>query len=192
MKNTLKIGIVALFVASTGLTAFYLMQISQMSQAIMVAAAAPAHGASGGHGAPAAGGGHGAPAPEGGGHGAPPAEGGGHGGGGGGGGGGQVTIMGLDEVFANVNAGQGENRRMHILGVKLELELFEPEGKELLETKMAGVKDAVITTAIEQDYDWLNTVAGKLFFKEALVARVNHYFKRPLVRDIHFTSYYVQ
>jgi len=103
-----------------------------------------------------------------------------------------VSLVSLEEVFANVNSGKGDERRMHTLGIKLDLELFEEESRLLLDSRLGGVKNAIITTALEQDYDWLNTIAGKLFFKESLVARINEFFNRAIVRDIHFSSFYLQ
>jgi len=103
-----------------------------------------------------------------------------------------VAVVSLDEVFANVNSGTGEQRRMHTLGVKIEIELFDEDSRTLLDQRAGNVKDAIITTALEQDYDWLNTVAGKLFFKESLIARINEHFNKAVVRDIHFSSFYLQ
>lgn len=103
-----------------------------------------------------------------------------------------VALVSLDEVFANVNSGEGENRQMHTLGVKLDIELFDEDSRALLDQRSAGVKDSIISTAIEQDFDWLNTIAGKLFFKEKLVARINEHFNKAIVRDIHFSSFYLQ
>lgn len=103
-----------------------------------------------------------------------------------------ISLVSLEEVFANVNSGAGESRRMHTLGIKLDLELFEEESRLLLDARIGGVKHAIIATALEQDYEWLNTIAGKLFFKESLVARINEFFNRAVVRDIHFSSFYLQ
>lgn len=103
-----------------------------------------------------------------------------------------VPIVSLPEVFANVNSGTGENRKMHMLGVKLDIELFEEENRPLLESRVAGVKNAIITTALEQDVEWLDTMAGKLYFKETIVARMNEFFQTAVVRDVHFTSFYMQ
>lgn len=103
-----------------------------------------------------------------------------------------VAVVSLDEVFANVNSGQGEQRRMHTLGIKLEMELFDEDSRALMDQRSSTVKDAIISTALDQDYDWLNTVAGKLFFKESLIARINEHFNKAVVRDIHFSSFYLQ
>ena len=43
-----------------------------------------------------------------------------------------------------------------------------------------------------RSYERLNTIAGKLYFKEALVAKINGYFQPAVVRDLHFSSFYLQ
>lgn len=103
-----------------------------------------------------------------------------------------VSLVSLEEVFANVNSGTEQERRMHTLGIKLDIELFEEESRLLLDSRLGSVKHAIIATALEQDYQWLNTIAGKLFFKESLVAKINESFNRAIVRDIHFSSFYLQ
>ena len=103
-----------------------------------------------------------------------------------------ISLVSLDEVFANVNSGEGDDRKMHTLGIKLELELFDEGSRVVLDQRLGGVKHAIIATALEQDFEWLNTIAGKLFFKESLVARINEFFNRAVVRDIHFSSFYLQ
>lgn len=103
-----------------------------------------------------------------------------------------IALVSVPEIFANVNSGEGDKRRMHTLGVKLDVELFDEESRTMMEERLAGVKDAVIVTALEQDFEWLNTMAGKLYFKEAIVARVNEFFQGAIVRDVHFSSFYLQ
>lgn len=164
-------------------------------------AKADAHG--GGHGAPAADA-HGAPAADAHGapaadaHGAPAADshgGGGHGEsaenpgpGGGSRGPASVGLFSVDEVFVNV--GFGGNVKS--LGLKIELEIFEEATRQLFEQNVSGVRHTVIEASRQQDADRLQTVAGKLYFKEYLVTRLNGFFKRPVVREVHFSSFYLQ
>lgn len=169
----------------------------------------------GGHGEPAKaehGGGHGeAPKAEehGGGHGEAKSEGGHgeaakneHGGGGGhgeGGGGhgapaegerkpGSVGLVSIDEVFVNVGSGVS----VKSLGLKLELELFEESSRPMLDQKQSGIKHSIIEVSREQDVSRLTTVSGKLYFKECLVSRLNEFFHQPIIRDVHFSSFYLQ
>jgi len=100
-----------------------------------------------------------------------------------------VSLIAFDEIFVNV---PGQTEKSHTLGVKIELELFEEESRRVVEQWQAVVKDAIIATTVEQNYDRLSTIAGKLFFKEALVARINQLFNQALVRDVHFGSFYLQ
>lgn len=143
-------------------------------------AAGDAHGG-GGHGAPS---GHGAaPAPDahgGGGHGAPaPAA-------------GKESSakirawVTLEEMFANVVS---SDDRVHTISFKLEVELFDEASRTMMDTRQAMVKNAIIETARFQEYENLSTLAGKLYFKEALVGRVNEAAGFPLIRDMHLASF---
>lgn len=140
------------------------------------------------------GGGHG----ESGGHGeAPAAE---HGGGGEHGGGEHgaaeapakkseaLALVSFEEIFVNVAA----DERSYGLGVKLELELFDDASRQQIEKRQPAIKDAIIQTSREQNFHKLNTIAGKLYFKELLAERINEKFGAPLVRNVHFSSFFLQ
>lgn len=99
-----------------------------------------------------------------------------------------VGLVSVDEVFVNVGSGD----RVKSLGLKLELELFEESSRPLLDQKVSGIKHSIIEVSREQEVSRLTTVAGKLYFKEALVSRLNQFFHQPIVRDIHFSSFYLQ
>jgi len=53
---------------------------------------------------------------------------------------------------------------------------------------MGGVRNAIIEASREQDYFHLKTTAGKLYFKEVLISRVNSFLSAPAVRDVRFTA----
>ena len=144
-------------------------------------AQASAHG--GGHGAPAAEGHGGAPAA--GEHGAAPA--------------GHdrhlasastSPLVSIEEVVANINAEKTE--KSHLLGIKLELELFDETSRGVLDQHQAGIRNTVLLTSMEQSFEGLSSVSGKLYYKELLVTRLNEFFHLPVIRDVHFSSFYLQ
>lgn len=215
-ENLSKLVTLALLTLVTGASVFTVLQISNAANSVPEfgagkhGGAVAGHGEAGGHGEAKAeghGGGaeHGAPA---GGHGEAKAE--EHGGGGHGeakaeghGGGAEhgapapggtdrktasVGLVSVDEIFVNV----GTAGLVKSLGLKLELELFEESARKSLETKNSGIKDSIIEVSREQDVSRLSTVAGKLYFKECLVARLNAFFKEPVIKDIHFSAFYLQ
>ncbi len=101
---------------------------------------------------------------------------------------GGVGLVSIDEIFVNI--GQGEDIRS--LGVKLELELFDEGQRAKLDKHLPGIKNSIIETSREQDFNRLNTIPGKLYFKETLVSRINQYFHEAVIRDIHFSSFFLQ
>lgn len=133
------------------------------------------------------------------GHGEKAESGGEHGGGHGGGHGeaaprepaslpGMIPFVSLEEVFANVPEKQGSRT----LAVKIDVELFESSGRETFKSGQAIVRHLILEASREQNYDELSTLSGKLYFKELLIRRMNDYFKKPLVKDVHFASFFLQ
>jgi len=100
------------------------------------------------------------------------------------------VLISLDEVLVNI---QGEStEKLHSLGVRLELELFSDQGRNIIEQRQAGIKHTVIESSQNQDYRKLSTLSGKLYFKELLVSRINSFLNQPVVRDIHFSAFFLQ
>ncbi len=99
-----------------------------------------------------------------------------------------LSLVSFDEIFVNVAA----DERSYGLGVKLEIELFDDSSRALIEKRQPAIKDAIIQTSREQSFHKLNTVAGKLYFKELLAERINEKFGMPLVRNVHFSSFFLQ
>ena len=102
----------------------------------------------------------------------------------------EVPWVSLDEIFVNV--GSKDNERTHSLAVRVELELFEEFGRDIVDRYQSGIRHAIIQAALEQKYVNLNTVEGKLYFKEILVGRINEFVKMAVIRDVHFGSFYLQ
>ncbi|NBT58391.1 hypothetical protein EBT16_06370, partial [bacterium] len=95
---------------------------------------------------------------------------------------GMVPFLSLDEIFANIN----QEKNNHTLALKVDVEFFDSESKQAFKTKQPAVKNLIIQTSREQEYDQLASLSGKLYYKELLIRRINEYFNQPLVKDIHF------
>ncbi|NBX93322.1 MAG: hypothetical protein EB078_00245 [Proteobacteria bacterium] len=99
-----------------------------------------------------------------------------------------VPFVSMDEVFANIS----DDKTNHTIAIKLDIEFFDDKAKQVFKTSQPGVKHMIIQTSREQNYDQLATLSGKLYFKELLIRKMNEYFQKPLVRDIHFASFFLQ
>ena len=100
-----------------------------------------------------------------------------------------VTFISIDELFVNVMAPNGVS---HSLALKLEIELFDEDARTIVDEHQAGMRDTIIVTTRDYDYYLLNTISGKLYLKETLVRRINDFFHQPVVREIHFSSFFLQ
>lgn len=129
-----------------------------------------------GHGAPAVDG-HGAPAADG--HGAQLAAPTGQ----------NISVVSVDEVLGNIRM---RNGRLRSLGLKMELELFDDSQRSLLDQRQSGIKNTILEVIREQEYEQLSTLSGKLYFKETLVSQINSFLKKPAVKSIHFSNFYLQ
>jgi flagellar basal body-associated protein FliL len=156
------------------------------------APAADAHGApaADGHGAPAADG-HGAPAADG--HGAPAAD--AHG----------AAArapasaekptsvsrawVSMEQMFVNLSGPENEG---HSLTFQVEIELFEENNRQIIESRLATLKNAAIEVARDQSYGRLKSLSGKLYFKESLVSAMNESLRQPIIRDIHMGTIFLK
>jgi len=101
---------------------------------------------------------------------------------------GMIPFVSLDEVFANIN----QEKTSHTLAIKVDVEFFDVEAKQAFKSKQPAVKHLIIQTSREQEYEQLSTLSGKLYYKEMLIRRINEYFQKPLVKDVHFASFFLQ
>jgi flagellar basal body-associated protein FliL len=99
------------------------------------------------------------------------------------------ALVTMEEIFVNIGDSKGPVRS---LGVKLDLELFDNQQVDAFDKHQAGVRNTVIIASRAQDFKKLSTVQGKLYFKEHLIAAINEYLQQPIVRDIHFASFFLQ
>jgi flagellar basal body-associated protein FliL len=99
-----------------------------------------------------------------------------------------VPVFSVDELFVNVTSEKG----VHMMGLKLDLELFEEGKKEMLKSRQAGIRDRIIELSREFDYEKLQTLGGKLYFKELIVTALNEFFGQAIVKNAHISSFYLQ
>jgi len=99
-----------------------------------------------------------------------------------------VPLFSVDELFVNVNSENGS----HMMALKLELELFESESRELIKSRHSGVRDRIIEISRGFDYSRLNTLGGKLYFKESIVGTLNEFFGQAIIKNAHISSLYLQ
>lgn len=99
-----------------------------------------------------------------------------------------LPLVSLDEIYANVETG---DKRSRFMVMKLDLELFDESGREMIERFQTPIRDAVLLVAREQKYKNLETIAGKLYFKEIIIAQINELLMQATVRDLHFATFYL-
>ena len=206
MKNRIfKIGTLVIILCSVGMGGFYLWKIKRSVEGLTTlpqlytekkVAILESHSSkipsAGGHGEAAPAGGHGEAAPAGG-HGeAAPA--GGHGEAANRSPGSEsnqtkgTPLFSVDELYVNVRSETGA----HMMGLKLELELFEVSQIALLKSRHSGVRDRVIELSRDFEYAKLNTLGGKLYFKETIVGTLNEFFGQAIIKNAHISSFYLQ
>ena len=101
---------------------------------------------------------------------------------------GTVPFVSIDEVFANV----AQDNKNYTLAIKLDVEFFDEKGKQAFKTNQSAVRNLIIQTSREQEYDLLASLSGKLYFKELLIRKINEHLQGPLVKDVHFASFFLQ
>ncbi|MSP18659.1 MAG: flagellar basal body-associated FliL family protein [Bdellovibrionales bacterium] len=99
-----------------------------------------------------------------------------------------TPLFSVDELYVNVRSETGA----HMMGLKLELELFEVSQIALLKSRHSGVRDRVIELSRDFDYAKLNTLGGKLYFKETIIGTLNEFFGQAIIKNAHISSFYLQ
>lgn len=98
-------------------------------------------------------------------------------------------LVDFDEMYLNIGSDPQDSR---FINVKFQLELFQEGAQQMVDKYEAGIRHAVIETALKQSYDELRGIAGKLYFKEALVTEINGFLHAAVVRDVHFNSFFIR
>ena len=100
---------------------------------------------------------------------------------------GDPLVVSLDEFFINLGS-ESEPDKLFSLGLKMELQLFEGADDVTVRRSASGIRHTIIETSRNQDYFHLKTTAGKLYFKELLIKRINAFLNAASVRDVRFAQ----
>lgn len=95
----------------------------------------------------------------------------------------------MDQMFVNLSGPENEG---HSLTFQVEIELFEENNRQIIESRLATLKNAAIEVAREQSYGRLKSLSGKLYFKESLVSAMNESLRQPIIRDIHMGTIFLK
>ncbi len=75
--------------------------------------------------------------------------------------------------------------------VQVNLDMIGPEAfQEIMDLEnRAKARDKIVRILNEKTFDDLETIQGKLFLKDKIVAEVNHILDKGLVKDVYFTDF---
>jgi|GEM_PF-4103038 len=95
----------------------------------------------------------------------------------------------MDQMFVNLSGPENEG---HSLTFQLEIEVFEESNRQIIESRLATLKNAAIEVARDQSFGRLKSLSGKLYFKESLVSAMNESLRQPIIRDIHMGTIFLK
>jgi flagellar basal body-associated protein FliL len=95
----------------------------------------------------------------------------------------------MDQMFVNLSGPENEG---HSLTFQVEIELFDENNRQIIESRLATLKNAAIEVARDQSYGRLTSLSGKLYFKESLVSAMNESLRQPIIRDIHMGTIFLK
>lgn len=89
----------------------------------------------------------------------------------------------------NTNLG-GVPRRM--IRLEINLEMLDEEGFEEVVDMGAETKDSILRIINAKSFDEVETLQGKLLLKNQIIAQVNGFLKKGVVKNIYFSDFVVQ
>ena len=99
----------------------------------------------------------------------------------------QDVLYSMDTMTTNLN---GLPRRM--VRVDLSLEMMDAEGFEEIMGVSAEARDKVMRILNEKNFNEIETVQGKLELKNEIIAGVNQFLDKGVVKNVYFTDLVVQ
>lgn len=99
----------------------------------------------------------------------------------------QPAIYTMDPLSTNLD---GVPRRL--VRVQISLEMLDEEGFEEVMNLGAGARDSLMRLLNAKSFEELASVQGKLHLKNQIIAQMNGYMKRGVVKQVYFSDFVVQ
>ncbi len=96
-------------------------------------------------------------------------------------------VFAMDTFNTNL---EGVPRRF--IRIKVNLEMLDEEGFEEVIDLGAEAKDSIVRILNEKRFMDLESVQGKLQLKNQIIAKVNSFLKRGVVKNVYFSDFVVQ
>lgn len=100
---------------------------------------------------------------------------------------GAPVIYTMDSFTTNLD---GVPRRL--VRVKINLEMLDAEGFEEVINKAPEARDAIMRILNAKSFSDIETVQGKLQLKNQIIASINGFLKRGVVKNVYFSQFAVQ
>lgn len=99
----------------------------------------------------------------------------------------EPVVMAMPEINTNL---AGMPRRL--VRVEMSLEMLDEEGFEEVVRLGPGARDAIVRLLNAKAFDELESVQGKLHFKNQIITAVNAYLSKGVVKNVYFSDFVVQ
>jgi flagellar FliL protein len=102
----------------------------------------------------------------------------------------QSIIHPLEPFIVNLMDKSDSGKRY--LKTTIELDVMGQEGLDLIESRKAQLRDAILLLLTSQSFMEINTIEGKLELKRSILLRINQVLSEKVVNNIYFTEFVVQ
>ena len=96
-------------------------------------------------------------------------------------------IYSMDPISTNLDQEVGQ-----FIWLKVNFEVFDEESLNELRQVEGLVKDTLVGILNEKAFDELESIQGKLVFKDQIILRVNNLLSHGLIQNIYFSEFAVQ
>lgn len=100
---------------------------------------------------------------------------------------GKPIVYSMDPFVVNL---VGKNRKS--IQIEMSLEMVSEEGYEEVITKTTEARDKIVKILNEKKFVELESIQGKLLLKDQIIASLNRYLTKGVVKGVYFTNLVVQ